>query len=118
MNPVRELAPNIKPRARTGEMHRAACVHRQAGAFSNGVNVVQLRPMTKMLSAAIKEIRKLPAQVQENIGIDLIDRVAAWRELREKIAVGIREADAGLARPLSRKALLKMVREHHAKKEK
>lgn len=74
--------------------------------------------MTKMLSAAIKEIRKLPAQVQDNIGIDLIDRAVAWHEVREKIADGVREADAGLARPLSARTLIKEFRKRYAKREK
>ncbi len=71
--------------------------------------------MSKILSAAVKEVKKLPARVQENIGLDLIDRVSAWRELREKIAEGVRQADSGLAQPLSKKTLIKKLREQHAK---
>jgi len=68
-----------------------------------------------MLAAAIKEVKKLPTDVQDTIGINLIDRVAAWRELRAKIAEGIREADAGLAKPLSAKTLIREFRKRHAK---
>lgn len=74
--------------------------------------------MTKTLALAMKEVKKLPEEIQERFGFDLIDRVAAWHELREKIAEGVREADAGLLRPLSARVLIKEFRKRHAKRKK
>ena len=72
--------------------------------------------MTKTLAAAIKKVKELPDETQERFGFEIIDRVAAWHELREKIEKGIRELDAGLGRELSEKDLRAMVRKRHGKK--
>lgn len=72
--------------------------------------------MADIFSVAVKQVAKLPKDLRDEWGCEMIDRVAAWHELREKIAVGIRELDAGLGRPLSKKELLKELRKRHAKK--
>ena len=72
--------------------------------------------MSKLLTAGIKEIKKLPSEMQDNVGMDLIEHAAAWRALREKIMEGVRELDAGLGRPLDKKEFMKEFRRRHAKK--
>ncbi|HEY4526399.1 MAG TPA: hypothetical protein VJK53_00910 [Candidatus Paceibacterota bacterium] len=72
--------------------------------------------MSKLLTAGIKEIKKLPPEMQDSVGMDLIERAVAWRDLREKIMEGVREADAGLGRRISAKALITEFRKRHAKK--
>ena len=47
--------------------------------------------MSKLLTAGIKEIKKLPLEMQDNVGMDLIEHAVAWRELREKIMEGVRK---------------------------
>jgi len=72
--------------------------------------------MTKTLAEAMKQVKELPDETQDRFAFDIIDRVAAWHEVREKIAAGARELDAGLGRPLSKKDLLAMLRKRHGKK--
>ena len=75
-----------------------------------------MRRMEKTFELATKEVAKLPKETQEEFGRDLIDRVAAWHTLREKIAEGVRELDAGLGRPLDIKKFMKEFRRRYAKK--
>ena len=72
--------------------------------------------MSKLLTAGINQIKKLPPEMQDNVGMDLIEHAAAWRELKEKIMEGVRELDAGLGRPLDKKEFMKEFRRRHAKK--
>lgn len=72
--------------------------------------------MTKILAEGVKKVRELPEEIQERIGFELIDRAAAWHELREKIMVGVRELDAGLGRPFTRRDLKAMIRKLHESK--
>ena len=72
--------------------------------------------MTKLLAAGINQIKKLPPEMQDNVGMDLIEHAAAWRELKEKIMEGVRELDAGLGRPLNSKEFMREFRRRHAKK--
>ena len=72
--------------------------------------------MSKLLTAGIKEIKKLPPEMQDNVGMDLIEHAVAWRELKEKIMDVARELDAGLGRPLDKKEFMKEFRRRHAKK--
>jgi len=78
--------------------------------------MLECQSMTKLLAEGVKKIKGLPEEVQDRIGFELIDRAAAWHELREKLMVGIREIDAGLARPLSKKDLLAMIHKRHGTK--
>ena len=72
--------------------------------------------MEKTFASATREVAKLPKETQAEFGRDLIDRVAAWHQLREKIAEGIRELDAGLGQPLDIKKFMKELRRRHARK--
>ena len=74
--------------------------------------------MSKILTVGVKEIKKLPIEMQDSVGMDLIERAVAWRDLREKIMEGVREADAGLGRRISAKELIKEFRTRHGKKKK
>ena len=64
----------------------------------------------------MKKIAKMPPTAQDQFAFEMLDRIAAWEELREKIAVGIRQLDAGLGRPLSKKELITEFRKRHAKR--
>lgn len=72
--------------------------------------------MSKMLTVGVKEIKKLPVEMQDSVGLDLIERAAAWHELREKIMEGVREADAGLGRRISAEDLIREFRKRHGKR--
>ena len=75
-----------------------------------------MQDMTKLLAEGVKKVKGLPEEVQDRIGFELIDRAAAWHDLREKIMVGVREIDAGLAKPFTRKDLKAMIRKLHESK--
>ena len=74
--------------------------------------------MKKPLMLAMKEVKKLPAEMQERFGYEIIDRVAEWHALREKIAAGARELDAGLGRPLNVRDVIHRARARYGKKKK
>jgi len=75
-----------------------------------------MQNMTKLLAQGVKKVKGLPEGVKDRIGFELIDRAAAWQELREKIMVGVREIDAGLAKPFTKKNLKTMIRKLHDSK--
>ncbi len=72
--------------------------------------------MTKLLSQGVKSLKTLPAEVQDRIGFELMDRAMAWHELREKIMEGVRELDAGLGTPFTKKDLRAMILKLHESK--
>ncbi|MBL8582014.1 MAG: hypothetical protein JNL61_07300 [Rhizobiaceae bacterium] len=50
--------------------------------------------MTK-LERALREATKLPAEVQEKLGDDLLHYIDRYLALREEIAIGVAELDRG-----------------------
>lgn len=72
--------------------------------------------MTSTLELAIAKISQLPEAAQDQIGLELLERVAALEELRAELDIGIQEADAGLAKPLDFDALIKELHEEHARR--
>ena len=72
--------------------------------------------MTSTLELAIAKISQLPEEAQDRIGLELLDRVAALEQLRAELDIGIREADAGLAKPLDFDVLIKELHEEHARR--
>lgn len=72
--------------------------------------------MTRTLELAIAKISQLPEEAQDQIGLELLDRMAALEQLRAELDIGIREADAGLAKPLDFEALIKELHEEHARR--
>lgn len=72
--------------------------------------------MTSTLELAIAKISQLPEEAQDQIGLELLDRMAALERLRAELDIGIREADAGLAKPLDFDVLIKRLHEEHARR--
>ncbi len=56
--------------------------------------------MTSTLRLAMEKAAQLPEAAQEQIGLELLDRIAALEELRAEIQIGIDQLDAGLGEPL------------------
>ena len=56
--------------------------------------------MTSTLELAIEKASKLPEAAQEQIGLEMLERIAAIEDLRRELEIGIRELDAGLGQPL------------------
>jgi hypothetical protein len=56
--------------------------------------------MTKALQLAMSKAAALPDAVQEQIGREMLERIAAFNELQAAIEVGVCELDAGLGEEL------------------
>ena len=72
--------------------------------------------MTKTFSVAVKKVAKLPAEIQDEIGLDILDHLAALDEVRAKVREGIRslERDGGVE--LDIKAFMKEIRRKHGRR--
>ncbi len=72
--------------------------------------------MTSTLELAIEKASKLPEAAQEQIGLEMLERIAALDALRAAIQIGIDQADAGLAVELDVEELLRELNEEHARR--
>ena len=77
-----------------------------------------MRNMTKTLAVALRKVKKLPDEMQDRFGFALIERVVAWHALREKIAAGARELDAGLGKSIDIHDVIRRARQRHGKTKK
>ena len=71
--------------------------------------------MVKTLERAMAEVERLPADVQERIGRELLAHVEKLRNLRADIAKGIRSLDRGAGRELDIEDVIKRARRRNAK---
>ena len=71
--------------------------------------------MVKTLELAIAKAASLPEAAQEQLGRELLDRIASLAELRAEIEIGIRELDAGLGEELDIEAVIRQARAEHGK---
>ena len=72
--------------------------------------------MTSTLELAIEKASKLPEAAQEEIALEMLERIAALEALRAAIQIGIDQADAGLASELDVEELLRELNEEHARR--
>jgi hypothetical protein len=73
--------------------------------------------MTSTLELAIEKASKLPEAAQEQIGLEMLERIAAIEDLRKELEIGIRELDAGLGQPLDIEDVKRRGRERLTKPE-
>jgi hypothetical protein len=71
-------------------------------------------PMVKTLELAISKAVALPEAAQEQLGREMIERIAALAELRAAIEIGVRELDAGKGEPLEIEDVIGQARKEHA----
>jgi len=71
--------------------------------------------MVKTLERAMAKVERLPADVQERIGRELLAHVEKLRNLRADIAKGIRSLDRGAGRELDIEDVIKRARRRNAK---
>ena len=71
--------------------------------------------MVKTLERAMAEVERLPADVQERIGRELLAHLEKLRSLRADIAKGIRSLDRGAGRELDIEDVIKRARRRNAK---
>jgi hypothetical protein len=72
------------------------------------MNMVKARELTKTKAAA------LPEAAQEELGRELLGRIARFNELRAAIEVGVHELDAGLGEELDIEELIDELNDEHA----
>jgi hypothetical protein len=73
------------------------------------------RNMVKTLERAMAAVERLPADVQERIGRELLAHVEKLRSLRADLAKGIRSLDRGAGRELDIEDVIKRARRRNAK---
>jgi len=72
--------------------------------------------MTKTLALAIKKVGELPKATQEEIGLELLERVDTLAWLRAEIEIGMQDIRAGKFAKIDAKSFIKEMRKRHAKK--
>ena len=77
-----------------------------------------LKTMVKTLELALAKAAALPEAAQEQLGLEMLERIHDLEELRAEIKIGVRELDAGLGRELDIDELLKSLHAEHAAKNK
>jgi hypothetical protein len=70
--------------------------------------------MVKTLELAISKAASLSEAAQEQLGLELLERIDELAELRAQIEIGLRELDAGLGEELDIAGLLEEARDEHA----
>ena len=69
----------------------------------------------KTLELAIGKATALPEAAQEQIGLELLERIDALSELRSAVEVGVRELDAGKGETLDIEEVIGEARAQHAR---
>ena len=71
--------------------------------------------MVKTLRRAIAEMEKLPSDVQEKIGRELLAHIEKLRSLRADLAKGIQSLDQGAGRELDIEDVIRRARRRNAR---
>ena len=72
--------------------------------------------MTKTLKMAMKKASALHKEAQDEIGMEILERVDTIAWLRKEIELGIRDLDAGRRVKINPASFIKEMRRIHAKK--
>ena len=71
--------------------------------------------MVKTLERAIAEVERLPSDMQEKIGRELLAYVEKLRSLRADLAKGVRSLDEGAGRELDIEDVIRRARSRNGK---
>jgi len=71
--------------------------------------------MVKILELARSKAADLSEAAQEQLGLELLERIDELAELRAEIEIGLRELDAGLGEELDIAGLIQEARDEHAR---
>ena len=74
--------------------------------------------MVKVLELALAKAAMLPEKAQEELGLEILERIHELQELKAEIEVGIRELDAGLGEELDMDEVLRDIHVEHAGRKK
>jgi hypothetical protein len=72
--------------------------------------------MVKTLELALAKAATLPEAAQEELGLEILERIYELQELRAEIEAAERELDAGLGIELDPDEFLRTLRDEHAAK--
>ena len=72
--------------------------------------------MVKTLELALAKAAKLPEAAQEELGLEILERIYELQELRADLEAAERELDAGLGSELDPDEFLQTIRAEHAAK--
>jgi hypothetical protein len=70
--------------------------------------------MTKMLEKIVVEMSTLPAEAQEQLGGELLDRINDWRALKADIDEGIAAAERGELQRIDPREFIRQALARHA----
>ena len=77
-------------------------------------NVISLMNMVKALELAMMRAAALPEAAQEELGRELLERIARFNELRAAVEVGVHELDAGQGEEFDIEELIGELNDEHA----
>ncbi len=72
--------------------------------------------MTKTFQLAMKKASQMSESIQDEIGMEILERVDTSAWLRHEIELGIRDLDAGRRVQIDAGAFIKEVRRRHGRK--
>ncbi len=72
--------------------------------------------MVKTLELAVAKAAALPEAAQEQLGLEMLERIHDLEELRADLEAAARELDAGLGEKLDPEELLRSIHAEHAAK--
>lgn len=72
--------------------------------------------MVKTLELALAKAAALPEAAQEQLGLEMLERIRDLHELRADLEAAERELDAGLGEELDADAFLRSIHAEHAAK--
>ena len=72
--------------------------------------------MVKTLELALAKAATLPEAAQEELGLEILERIHELEELKAEIELGLRDVDAGLVDKLDPEDWLRSIRARHAAK--
>lgn len=70
--------------------------------------------MVRTLEIAVLKAAELPEAAQEQLGREMIERIAALSELRAAIEIGVRQLDADEGQELDIENVIQRARREHA----
>jgi len=93
--------------------------HRRSADDTNALVCIEPQtryngPMVRILELAISKAAALPEAAQEQLGREMLKRIATLAELRAAIEIGVRELDAGEGEPLDIEEVIGQARKEHA----
>jgi hypothetical protein len=69
----------------------------------------------KTIELAMKKVATLPEAAQERIGLEVLEQIDSFAELRTELEIGIKQLDAGLGEELNMDDVIAQARAEYEK---